>query len=134
MDTHQCLDFRSCHPSHFKRNIPFNMAWRIYKTITAKTLRSKHLEELNIFLQRQKYSIKLINARIKRASQILCLPVSQWFQQRGETCFCCNPQSNKQGCSNRRRKTLFYLRTVRKYEKFTTFGSHYQKPTTSTES
>lgn len=65
MDTHQCLDFRSCHPSHFQRNIPFNMARRIYKTITAKTLRSKHLEELNIFLQRQKYSIKLIKEHHK---------------------------------------------------------------------
>lgn len=70
MDTHQYLDFRSCHPSHTKRNIPFNLARRICTIITDKTLRSKRLEELKIFLQRQRYPKNLINAGVKRATQI----------------------------------------------------------------
>lgn len=61
-DTHQYLDFRSCHPSHTKRNIPFNLARRICTIITDKTLRSKRLEELKIFLQRHRYPKNLINA------------------------------------------------------------------------
>lgn len=69
-DTHQYLDFRSCHPSHTKRNIPFNLARRICTIITDKTLRSKRLEELKIFLQRQRYPKNLINAGVKRATQI----------------------------------------------------------------
>lgn len=69
-DTHQYLDFRSCHPSHTKRNIPFNLARRICTIITDKTLRSKRLEELKIFQQRQRYPKNLINVGVKRATQI----------------------------------------------------------------
>ncbi|XP_062610424.1 uncharacterized protein LOC134272191 [Saccostrea cucullata] len=69
-DTHQYLDFRSCHPSHTKRNIPFNLARRICTIITDETLRCRRLEELKIYLRRQNYPLDLINIGIEKASEI----------------------------------------------------------------
>ena len=69
-DTHQYLDFRSCHPSHTKRNIPFNMARRICTIVIEPHLRIKRLEELCVYLKRQKYPEPLIKAGIDQAKQI----------------------------------------------------------------
>ena len=54
-DSHQYLDFYSCHLSHTKRNIPYNMARRICTIVTDTTLRSKRLEEFKSYLQKQHY-------------------------------------------------------------------------------
>ena len=56
-DTHQYLDFRSCHSSHAKRNIPFNLAKRICTIVCDPELRSKRLEELETYLIKQHYLI-----------------------------------------------------------------------------
>ena len=69
-DTHQYLDFRSCHPSHTKRNIPFNLARRICTIVTDQTLRSRRLEELKRYLLQQNYPLNLINAGIENATKI----------------------------------------------------------------
>ncbi|XP_061187186.1 uncharacterized protein LOC133195360 [Saccostrea echinata] len=69
-DTHQYLDFRSCHPSHTKRNIPYNMARRICTIVTEPTLRLKRLQELKQHLRRQNYPINLIEDGINRAKDI----------------------------------------------------------------
>lgn len=69
-DTHQYLNFKSCHPSHTKRNIPYTMARRICAIVLDNSLRTKRLEELKSFLQNQNYPIKLIEDGIKRANAL----------------------------------------------------------------
>ncbi|XP_062606683.1 uncharacterized protein LOC134268439, partial [Saccostrea cucullata] len=69
-DTHQYLDFRSCHPSHTKRNIPYNMARRICTIVTDSSLRLKRLQELKQHLTRQNYPMNLIEDGINRAKDI----------------------------------------------------------------
>ena len=69
-DSHQYLDFRSCHPAHTKRNIPYNLARRICTIVTNNSLRSKRLEELREYLQRQHYPENLINDGITQAQNI----------------------------------------------------------------
>ena len=69
-DTHQYLDFRSCHPSHTKRNIPFNMARRICTIVTDGNLRAKRLQELRVYLSRQNYPKNLISSGINKAKEI----------------------------------------------------------------
>ncbi|XP_062576664.1 uncharacterized protein LOC134238563 [Saccostrea cucullata] len=69
-DSHQYLIFNSCHPSHTKRNIPFNMARRICTIVIDEDRRNTRLCELRIFLSRQKYPSKLIEAAIQKAKEI----------------------------------------------------------------
>lgn len=53
-DPHQYLIFDSCHPSHTKRNIAFNMAWRICTIVVDEERWKTRLSELKIFLTIQK--------------------------------------------------------------------------------
>jgi hypothetical protein len=69
-DSHQYLLFNSCHPSHTKRNIPFNLARRICTIVTNEELRTKRLIELTTYLQRKKYPLDLITEAIRKAKQI----------------------------------------------------------------
>ncbi|XP_056017979.1 uncharacterized protein LOC125668012 isoform X3 [Ostrea edulis] len=68
-DSHQYLMFNSCHPSHTKRNIPFNMARRICTIVIDEDHRNTRLSELKIFLCRQKYPPKLIETVIQKAKE-----------------------------------------------------------------
>ena len=43
-DTHQYLDFRSCHPTHTKRNIPYCLARKICAVVTDSETRDQRLE------------------------------------------------------------------------------------------
>ena len=54
-DTHQYLNFKSCHPRHVKNNIPYCLAKRICTIVIEKELRKQRLEELTIFLRKQNY-------------------------------------------------------------------------------
>ncbi|OOY45291.1 hypothetical protein, partial [Solemya velum gill symbiont] len=69
-DTHQYLDFRSSHPSHTKRNIPYCLARRICTIVSDQETRDERLVELNIFLKSQNYPDGLIGNGIRRARQI----------------------------------------------------------------
>ena len=69
-DTHQYLNFKSCHPTHTKRNIPYNLARRICSIVTDENIRNQRLEELNVFLSAQKYPEKLILSAIEEAKKI----------------------------------------------------------------
>ncbi|XP_061194818.1 uncharacterized protein LOC133202982 [Saccostrea echinata] len=69
-DSHQYLVFNSCHPSHVKRNIPFNMARRVCTIVIDETRRNSRLQELKTFLLRQKYPNDLIDVAIERAKSI----------------------------------------------------------------
>ena len=69
-DTHQYLNFHSCHPSHTKRNIPYCMARRLCAIVIEERLREARLRELSIFLQRQKYPLGIIIDGIEKAKQL----------------------------------------------------------------
>ena len=69
-DTHQYLNFESCHPSHTKRNIPYCMARRVCSIVLDKTLRKRRLEELKMYLLQQKYPLKLIDDSIERTNKM----------------------------------------------------------------
>ena len=73
-DSHQYLVFDSCHPSHTKRNIPFNMARRVCTIVIDETRRNNRLRELKTFLLRQKYPSNLVDAAIEKAKEI---PISE---------------------------------------------------------
>ena len=66
-DSHQYLDFSSCHPKHCKTNIPYTLARRICTIITNRNIREQRLEELKTFLIRRNYPTTLINASFEKA-------------------------------------------------------------------
>ena len=69
-DTHQYLNFYSCHPSHTKRNIPYCMARRICTIVTKDEIRTVRLQELEDFLLQQNYPEKLVDDGIKKAKEL----------------------------------------------------------------
>lgn len=54
IDSHQYLIFDSCHPSHTKRNIPFNMARQICFIVVYEEWRNTRLSELKFFFLPEK--------------------------------------------------------------------------------
>lgn len=66
-DTHQYLNFSSCHPSHTERNIPYCMSHRIYTIVADENIRSVRLKELKSYLLKQKNPTKLIDDGIQKA-------------------------------------------------------------------
>lgn len=69
-DTHQYLDFRSCHPSHTKRNIPYCLAKRVCTIVDNPETKKLRLNELAVFLERRHYPKKLITRGIENANGI----------------------------------------------------------------
>ncbi|XP_062612861.1 uncharacterized protein LOC134274600 [Saccostrea cucullata] len=69
-DTHQYLHFSSCHPSHTKRSIPYNLARRICTIVSDKEIRDKRLSELKTFLLQQYYPMGIIEDGIKEAIKL----------------------------------------------------------------
>ena len=69
-DTHQYLNFHSCHPSHTKRNIPYCMARRICAIVSDEQLRINRLEQLRTYLTKQMYPKLLVENGIKRAKEL----------------------------------------------------------------
>ena len=65
-DSHQYLDFFSCHPRHVKQNIPYALARRICTIVTKDDIRNIRLGELETFLTNQNYPKKLINNGIEK--------------------------------------------------------------------
>lgn len=68
-DSQQNWIFDSCHPSHTKQIIPFNMARRICTIVVEKERRKTRLSELKIFLSKQRYSTQLIESAIRKAKE-----------------------------------------------------------------
>lgn len=73
-DTKQYLNFTSCHPSHTKRSIPYNLARRICTIVSDKNVRDIRLQELTISLISRGYPKQLIQSGIQKA---LMIPRSQ---------------------------------------------------------
>ena len=69
-DTHQYLDFRSCHPKHTKYNIPYCLARRICTIVTKNDLREQRLSKLKNFLRKQNYPEQIIRTGIEKAQKL----------------------------------------------------------------
>ncbi|CAC5366368.1 unnamed protein product [Mytilus coruscus] len=69
-DTHQYLNFHSCHPSHTKRNIPYCMTRRICAIVSDNNIRAVRLNELKGYLTQQLYPEGLIESGIRKAKQL----------------------------------------------------------------
>ena len=68
-DTHNYLNFKSCHPKHTKLNIPFNLASRIITIVSDQSIQELRLMELQKQLLEQKYPLSVIQQGINRAKQ-----------------------------------------------------------------
>lgn len=69
-DTHQYLDYRSCHPKHTKRNIPYCLARRICAIVSKANVRERRLNELKTFLKQQHYPEPIIIKGIEKAKKL----------------------------------------------------------------
>ena len=69
-DSQQYVHFKSCHPSHTKRNIPFNLTRRYCTIIEKSTSRDEKLGNLKSCLVQQGYPSGLIDNGIKKANSI----------------------------------------------------------------
>ena len=68
-DTHQYLKFHSYHPSHTKRNIPFNLAKRICTIVSYPELRTEQLKVLKIYFK-QHYLENRIDGGVNKSLNI----------------------------------------------------------------
>ena len=68
-DSHQYLDFFSCHSRHVKQNTPHALARRICTIVTKDDIRNIRLGELDTFLTNKNYPKKLINNGIEKAKK-----------------------------------------------------------------
>ena len=66
-DGHQYLHFGSCHPRHVKRNIPYNMMYRITRLVSNEERREFRFKEMEEWLSSLGYPRNLIIDAIKRA-------------------------------------------------------------------
>jgi hypothetical protein len=69
-DSHLYLHFHSCHPSHVKRSIPYNMMFRIARIVSEESIKNVRFEEMKKFLLNQKYPISLIDDSIKKVKSV----------------------------------------------------------------
>ena len=83
-DTHQYLDYRSCHPKHTKRNIPYCLARRICTIVSQTNTRDQRLDELKIFLKHQHYPDQIITKGIEKAKEHSMEELRQTRQTRQE--------------------------------------------------
>ena len=68
-DTHNYLNFKSCHPKHTKLNIPFNLASRIITIVRDHNTQVIRLMELQDQLLEQNYPLDVIKQGFARARQ-----------------------------------------------------------------
>lgn len=69
-DSRRYLNFKSCHPSHTKRNIPYNLARRIALIVEDKTVRKVRLDELTQSLIDCDYPPKLCSDASNKFSSV----------------------------------------------------------------
>jgi len=66
-DTHQYLNFKSCHPKHIKYNLPYSLALRIQTIVTNSDTKELRFYELKQNLIARGYPINIIEKGIKKA-------------------------------------------------------------------
>jgi hypothetical protein len=67
-DSHQYLDFYSCHPKHVRTNIPYNMMRRISRIVSNKEQKYQRFAEMAKWLKLRNYPEQLINDAIEKCS------------------------------------------------------------------
>jgi hypothetical protein len=65
-DSHQYLDFFSCHPKHVKTNIPYNMMQRINRIVSNSDRKVERYNEMSTWLIDRNYPLTIINDAIKK--------------------------------------------------------------------
>ena len=76
-DSQHYVPFISSHPSHTKRNIPFNLARRICTIVEERNTRDQRLTELKNTLVKQGYSIQLVEFGAQKATEIPIVDLRQ---------------------------------------------------------
>ena len=69
-NSHNYLDFYSCHPKHTKVNVPFSLASKIVTVVSDPAKRKERLMELNDFLLKQHYPPLVIDNGIRKAEEL----------------------------------------------------------------
>ena len=69
-DTHQYLEFSSCHPYHTKRSIPYSQALRLRRICSEEEDFSKRISQLKQWLYSRGYDKKMVDEQIKEACKI----------------------------------------------------------------
>lgn len=69
-DSKQYLLFYSCHPRHTKFNIPYNLARRIRTIVSEEKVLEDRMQELRMFLTKQKYPQPIINHGLEKVMSL----------------------------------------------------------------
>ena len=69
-DSQQCVPFNSCHPSHTKRNIPFNPSTRICTIVHEEQTKFERLSKLQNTLTKKGYPRQLAANGVEEALKI----------------------------------------------------------------
>ncbi|XP_048246899.1 uncharacterized protein LOC125377449, partial [Haliotis rufescens] len=69
-DTHQYLQFGSCHPRHTRTNIPYSLARRVCTIVSETDKRDLRLKELMGYLRKLGYPLRVINDAIEKSLKI----------------------------------------------------------------
>ena len=69
-DTQKCVPFKSAHPNHTLRNIPYNLARRLCTIVDDKTTLNTRLKELKDNLKYLGYPKKMVESGSKKAREI----------------------------------------------------------------
>ena len=69
-DTHQFLEFTSCHPFHTKRSIPYSQTLRLRRICSEDTDFRKRVTELKGYLRARGYDMEMVEKQVNEAMKI----------------------------------------------------------------
>ena len=65
-DTHQYLDYRSCHPKHVKMGIPYGQALRLRRIYELDEVFEEKLGELRRYLLKRGFRTEVVDGQLQR--------------------------------------------------------------------
>ena len=69
-DTHQFLEFTSCHPFHTKRSIPYSQTLRLRRICSDDVDFRKRVTELKGYLRARGYDMGMVEKQVNEAMKI----------------------------------------------------------------
>ena len=69
-DTHQYLEYRSCHPKHVKMEIPYGQALRIRRICELDEVFEERLGELRRYLLKRGFGTEVVDDQLQKASDV----------------------------------------------------------------
>ena len=69
-DAHQYLNFKSCHPPHVKKAIPYSQGLRLKRVCNSENAFEKRLEELKGFLVKRGYCSDYVDNQFGRVREV----------------------------------------------------------------